>query len=70
MNGRLLHEAGYVSRPSGVWAKTVRFGPPLCCAETLVRSASGRLLRVERSKRAQALAVQRRTELRPSQKEQ
>jgi hypothetical protein len=53
---------GYTRRADGTYAKTVEFveqrGGMLDtkCVETLVRSRSGRLLRVERTKRALSLA--------------
>lgn len=57
MNARGLLAAGYVRREDGTFAREVKFGAPgtSCNAtETLVRSATGKLLRVERSARAEA----------------
>ena len=54
MNARGLLAAGYVRRPDGTLARTVRFGSPSNATETLVRSSTGKLLRVERSGRALA----------------
>jgi len=62
---------GYVSREDGTYARTVTFsarspsGGGTQATETIVRSASGRLLRIERSnhartKRALSLAARRR----------
>ncbi len=52
--------AGYTRRPDGTYAKTVTFTAPRANGvierggtETLVRSPSGRLLRVERGKRVE-----------------
>ena len=51
---------GYTRRDDGTFAKTVTFGWGVTkkhtATETLVRSRSGRLLRVERSARAIALS--------------
>ena len=52
--------AGYQHRADGTYARTITFAfgsrPSNRAVETLVRSASGRLLRVERTKRALSLA--------------
>jgi len=55
---------GYARRADGTYARTITFAfgsrPSNRAVETLVRSASGRLLRVERTKRALSLAQRRR----------
>jgi G:T/U-mismatch repair DNA glycosylase len=52
---RCAMPVGYTRRPWGTFEKTVEFGPGQGGTVRLIRSASGRLLRVERSKKAQAL---------------
>lgn len=60
MNARGLLAAGYVARPDGTFARQVSFvgegrsASGIVATETLVRSSTGKLLRVERSGRALA----------------
>lgn len=51
---------GYTHRPWGTFAKIVEFEPGQGGTVVLIRSASGKLLRVERTKRALSLAAARR----------
>jgi hypothetical protein len=63
MNARGLLAAGYVRREDGTYAHEVSFvgqvqgrsASGIVATETLVRSSTGKLLRVERSRRALAM---------------